>query len=338
MRRTHRFLFKQQLTALLILLLALPFVSFSQLILPSTNNGFDQYPNFNFDYIKQHNIKTITFDILDKKDLEVAVDKGLINHYDFDTLGRLTRFYYTAIGKTIVKEYHSQPVRRHHKIISEGGVYYKNDFTYDTISTRFFYDTPGHLILKRYNDGNYYEASYYEYDSTGHAIRELRVKETNASPDKSVFQLGMQNTISDERFEYLPTGKKQYKKKCLNDEGRVYKEIIVDENEQGQPIRFNESFTVTWINQETKFTYNEQQQLVLKTYQSNSNGMLNIKDTYEYDPKGNILTEKQYKNELLQNELSYLFDESDNKVKSFLNRDHINKSIRITKVYYKLYR
>ncbi len=309
----------------------------AQLILPSENNGFDQYPNFNFEYIRQHRIKSITFDILDKKDLEVAVDRGLINIYEFDSLGRLTRFYYTLIGKTIVKEYHQAPVVKHHRVISKGGVYYKNDYSYDTISTRFFYDAANRLKLKRYNDGNYYEAYYYEYDSLGRVIHELRARESNASTDKNLFQLGKQNIISDERFEYQSTGKMQYKKKCLNDEGRVYKEIIVNMNERGQVLRLNESFTVTWINQETLFTYNENNQLTEKNYQSNSSGMLYIKDTFEYDAKGNILTEKQYKNDVLQNELSYLFDESDNKVKSFLNRDYINKSIRITKLLYTLW-
>ena len=330
-------LYQVKAAIIIFVLLVSPVLAFSQLILPSTNSGFDEYPNFNFEYIKKQKIKNIVFDILDKKDLQVAVDKGLIHNYDFDAQGRLTRFYYTVIGKTTLKEFHTAPVVRHHKVVREGEVYFKNDFVYDTISTRFFYDYNSRLILKRYNDGAYYEATYYKYDSLGRVIRELRVKESNASTDKSVFQIGIQKTISEETFEYQQTGRHQYKKKCINDEGRVYKEVIIDENELRQPIHFNESFTVTWINQETKFKYNEKNQLIEKTYESNSSGLLHIKDTYEYDAKGNILTEKQYKNDVLQNELSYLFDEKDNKVSSFLNRDHINKSIRITKVFYKLY-
>lgn len=317
--------------------LFIPATGLAQLILPSTNNGFDKYPNFNFEYIKKHNIKTITFDIIDKKDLEVAVDKGLINIYEFDNQGRLTRFYYTVISKTVVKEYHSKPVYKRRKKISNGGVYYRNEYEYDTISTRFYYDDASRLKLKRYNDGNYYEATYYDYNADGMVVREMRAKETNSSGDKNMFMLGVQNILSEEKFDYQKTGERQYKKKCLNDEGRIFKEIIVNLNEKGQPLLFNESFTVTWISQETKFTYNSKFQLIEKDYSSNSGGQINIKDTFEYDDKGNVLTEKQYKSETLVNELSYLFDETDNKVKSFLNRDHINKTIRITKVFYTFY-
>ena len=46
---------------------------------------------------------------------------------------------------------------------------------------------------------------------------------------------------------------------------------------------------------------------------------------------------KQFKNDILLNELSYIYDETDRRIKSFLNRDHINKSIRITKVAYKFW-
>ncbi|MFL5752692.1 MAG: hypothetical protein ACJ76F_04740 [Bacteroidia bacterium] len=323
------------LSSILVLFLFLP--GKAQLILPSTNNGFDKYPNFNFDYIKSHRIKTITFDIIDKKDMEVAVDKGLIHNYEFDKEGRLIRFYYTVISKTVVKEYRTKPVYRHRRKISNGGIIYKNEYEYDTISTRFYYDEMSRLKLKRYNDGIYYEATYYDYNTDGQVIREMRAKETNSSGDKSMFMLGVQNILSEEKFEYQKTGERQYKKKCLNDEGRIFKEIIVNVNEKGQPLLFNESFTVTWISQETKFIYNDKFQLVEKNYSSNSGGQINIKDTYEYDERGNILTEKQYKSETLLNELSYLFDEADNKVKSFLNRDHVNKSIRITKVYYSFY-
>src|SRR6202008_2229613 len=101
-------------------------------------------------------------------------------------------------------------------------------------------------------DGNYYEATYYDYNKAGKVVREMRAKETNTSGDKNMFMLGVQNILSEEKFEYQKTGDLQYKKKCLNDEGRIFKEIIVNVNEKGQPLLFNEAFTVTWISQETK--------------------------------------------------------------------------------------
>lgn len=304
------------------------------MLLPSVNASLDKYPNFNPDYIKKHKIKTILFDIIDKKDMQIAVDKGLMHYYEFNKNGQLTRFFYTVIAKTVTQEYHTAPVYRKRKKISNGGVYYKNEYIYDTISTKFYYDDKNRLILTRYNDGAYYEATYFEYDSDSNITKILRTKETNISNDKNIFQLGMQTILSDERFKYEKTSSNQIKKLCLNDEGRVFKEIITNYNDSRQPLSFNEVFTATWINQETKLVYNDKKKLIEKYYISNTGDLLETKSTFEYDKEENILTEKQYRNNILRNELSYLFDEPDQKVKSFLDRDHINKTIRITKVFY----
>ena len=64
---------------------------------------------FNQEFVKAQKIKTITFDIIDKRDFAVAEDKNLINYYEFNSNGQLVRFYYTNIIKTIEKEFHSQP-------------------------------------------------------------------------------------------------------------------------------------------------------------------------------------------------------------------------------------
>lgn len=293
-------------------------------------------PNFNPDYIRSHQIRGIVFDILDKKDLQIAVDKGLIHHYEFNEKGYLTRFYYTSISKTIVKEIHTAPVYRKRKKISDGGVVYRNEYIYDTVSTHFFYDEKSRLMLKRYRDGNYYEATYYTYDSLGNTLREYKCKETNISQDKSVFQLGVQNVLSDENFTYEYTGPRQIKKKSLNDEKRTFKETILNYNEDLQRVSEYENFIATFITQSCKYKYNTKGQMIEKIFESNSNGKIEIKETFEYDQHDNLLTQKQYKNGVLMNELSYILDENTRLVNSFLNRDHINKSIRITKVEYKI--
>ena len=77
--------------------------------------------------------------------------------------------------------------------------------------------------------------------------------------------------------------------------------------------------------------------MIEKLFKSNSGGSINVKASFEYDASGNLLTEKQFKNDILLNELSYIYDETDRRIKSFLNRDHVNKSIRITKVAYKFW-
>ena len=307
---------------------------FSQTLIPLAESAFEAQLPFNTQYIKDQKIKSITFDIIDKKDMQVAEDKGLLNYYEFNIHGKLTRFYYTTISKIIQKEYHSGPVYHKRRKVSNGHTYTKNEYVYDTVSTSYFYNDVNDLKLKRYNDGIYYESWYYNYTMDGKVQEETRFKETNVSPNKYEFKLGTQSLISEESFTYQSTGKNQYKKVCKNDEGRPYKEIIYTSNDAAQLISINEQYLVTWITQQSNFSYNKKGQLITATYKTNINGAdVEEKRTYEYDENDCLLTEKQYKNDVLLKELSYVTDTA-KKVNSYLIRDHNNKSIRIVKLIY----
>jgi hypothetical protein len=111
----------------------------AQTLIPTAETAFENQLPFNTEYIKSQKIKSITFDIIDKKDLQVAEDKGLLTYYEFNTNGFLTRFYNTSIIKVIQKEYHSEPVYRRGRKISNGHSYTKNEYVYDTVSTNYFY-------------------------------------------------------------------------------------------------------------------------------------------------------------------------------------------------------
>ncbi|HWY12521.1 MAG TPA: hypothetical protein VN026_14405 [Bacteroidia bacterium] len=298
-------------------------------------SAFEPLLEFNTAFIKQQKIKSITFDILDKKDFEAPVDRNLMHFYEFDTSGLLKRFYYTNIVKTIEKEYHSPPVYRHRRLISNGSVYFKNEYVYDTISTIYMYKN-NNLILKRYNDGTYYESRYYNYDAKNRLTKERRVKETNLSSDKSNFILGNQTVISEDSFQYLDITPHQFKQICLNSENRPYKEIIINTDSAGNMVSKNESYIVAWIVQNTIYTY-EKNQLTSATFKGNANGDVILKTTYERDTMHCIYTEKQYKNDVLLKELSYITDRANRCLNSFIVRDPINKNMRIVKLFYMTY-
>ena len=302
-------------------------------MIPTAETAFESQLPFNTEYIKSQKIKSITFDIIDKKDLQVAEDKGLLTYYEFNANGFLTRFYNTSIIKVIQKEYHSEPVYRHRRLISGGHSYTKNEYVYDTVSTNYFYNENNLLKLKRYNDGSYYESNYYDYSPEGKLEKEKRCKETNVSENKTEFKLGGQFIISEETFKYQNTGKNQYKKICMNDEGRPYKEIIYTLNDANQPVSINEQYTVAWITQNSSFEYNSKGQLTKASYKSNSNGDMEQVRTYEYDANDCLLTEKQFKNGQLIKEISYVTD-TNKKVNSYIIRDPNNKSLRIVKLLY----
>lgn len=332
-------LLKRQKTFLLIFSCCLQFAVCglqAQTLIPTVESAFEPQLPFDDDYIKAQRIKSITFDIIDKKDMQVAEDKGLLNYYEFNHQGQLTRFYYTSIAKVIQKEYHSGPVYSKRRKVSNGHSYTKNEYVYDTISTNYYYDDKFLLKLKRYNDGSYYESYYYDYSVEGKVKQEKRCRETNVSPNKYEFKLGNQLVISEESFEYQSTGKNQYKKVCKNDEGRPYKEVIYNNDKEGRITTINEQYIATWIVQQSSFVYNEEGRMISAVYKGNSSGDMEQSRTYDYDKNGCLLTEKQYKNGVLQKEISYVTD-ANKKVNSYLIRDPNAKTIRIIKLYYQYY-
>jgi len=317
-------------------MLCMPYSFFCQALIPTPESAFEPQLPFNTEYIKSQKVRSISFDIIDKKDFQIAEDKGLLNYYEFNSQGLLARYYYTSIVKIIEKEYRHDAVYHKRRKVSNAYTYTKNEYVYDTVSTTYFYDNLDLLKLKRYNDGAYYESKYYTYSPTNKIITEKRCKETNAADNKSEFKLGTQTIMSEESFEYAVTGKHQYKKICKNDEGRVYKEIICNYNDDRQLLSLNEQYTATWITQTSDFVYNAKGQLISATYKSNSNGELEQRRTYEYDAKDCLLTEKQFKNGTLLKEISYITDGSKN-LNSYVIRDPNGKSMRIVKLAYRYY-
>ena len=311
-----------------IVLSCLAFTAGAQVLLPTTETAFETQHNFNPHVIKTKGIKKITFEIIDKKDFEVAVDKSLTETYEFNADGFLSRFYYTTIVRT--NERQITKVNRRGQTFSQT----MNEYVYDTVSTTYFYSGPN-LILKRFHDGvNYYESRYYRYDSLGNLTKELRFKETNNSPDRSLFILGNQVLLSEDSFQYKKFSSGQLKCTFLNNENRPYKERITNYDSLGRKKNQNEHYTAAaWIQQENSFEY-KGNQLVSAKFEGNANNKVVIQNTYEYDEMGELYTEKQFKNELLLREISYVTSKEDSLLNSIVIRDHINKSIRIIKLKY----
>jgi len=319
----------------LILFIGLQAILCAQIIVPYYRFMADDAPCFNTSEIKKRKIKSIVFDMVDKKDFQVAEDRDLSKHYEFDSLGRLTRSYYTVIKKIIQKDFYNAPVYRHHKLISAGGTYSKSIYEFDTLYTNYFYNSKNQMVGKRYNDGSYYNAMYYTYDEKGKLIKLLSCKETNANADKNVFTLGMQKVLFEEKYNYINASANQYKQQYLNDEGRVFKESIVNLNAASQATKISENYVATWINQNTDLTYNDKGQLVEKKYTSNASENIVLDETYEYK-NGLLDTEKHYKNASILVETGYVND-STGLLTSYVSRDYINKSMIIARLLYTYY-
>ncbi len=297
-------------------------------MLPTTETAFENQHHFNPLIIKQKGIKKITFEILDKKDFEIAIDKSLVETYEFNSDGFLTRYYYTNIVKTIEKHisHHTKKGRPYEEVHVE--------YLYDTVSTNYVYAN-NNLILKRYHDGaNYYEGRYYRYDKDGNLTKELRFKEINNSPDKSFFVLGNQLLLSEDSFQYQKFGAKQIKCVYLNNENRPYKEKVSNIDSVGRKKSITEHYTAAaWIMQEQKFDY-KGNKLSMAKFEGNANNSIALKNKYEYDEQGELYSELQYKNEVLMKEISYVSDKNNGLLNSIIIRDPTAKTIRIIKLKY----
>ena len=302
----------------------------SQVLKPDAETAFGQMHNFNRAFIKSKAIKRIVFDIIDKKDFEVPVDKNLTEIYEFDAEGRLVRHYYTNIVKTIEKQT-TVVGRRGKKTVRTS-----KEFIYDTVSTTYFY-SKDRLVLQRYHDGqNYYEARYFRYDSLGNLTKEQRFRETNASPDRSLFMLGNQVMLSEDSFQYTRYSSGQIKCLFLNNENRPYKERITNFDSLGRKVRIGELYTAaSWISQEQTFTYTADR-LSSAKFSGNTGNKLVLLTVYEYDASNELYGEKHYKNDVLIKEVSYVSDRLTNLLNSFVIRDPINKTMRIIKLRYDL--
>lgn len=304
------------------------FVAKAQVLVPTAESAFEPQHNFNPSFIKARNIKKITFEIIDKKDYEVAVDKNLVEIYEFNTEGLLSRYYYT----TIVKAFERQVVTKNRRGNTQVRSY--NDYVYDTVSTSYFY-SGGNLVLKRYHDGlNYYESRYYRYDSLNQLTKELRYRETNNSADRSVFILGNQVLLSEDSFQYRRFSSGQVKCVLLNNENRPYKEKITNYDSLGRKKNENEIYTsAAWIMQVHQYEYRGDK-IISAQFEGNANNRIVLKNTYEYDDRDELYSEKQFKNDLLVKEISYVTDRNDSLLSSIVIRDPVNKTMRIVKLRY----
>jgi hypothetical protein len=293
--------------------------------------------NFNPEYIRQNKVKTITLDIVDKPDGDVIVDKDAIQGYEFDTLGRVVRYYYTILSKTETQEMVVPPIIKRGKVIRAGATKTVSRFVNDTIFTNVFYNNQNQIISKRVRTGDFYGAYYYEYNDKNQLKKAIHFKETNVSENKRNFILGVQTVLSSERFEYTVLTPTQIKKSCLNDEGREYKKAIINYDARGNKISESYEFIVAWMRQESNYVYDENNRLINKMFRSNENGEEKSYSLFKYGDKNTLQTEQKYKNDQLVNEISYLYDGANVLVKSHVNRDFKNASIGIVKYSYTFY-
>ena len=323
------------------LLLATCF-SFAQVIVPAVSGITLPEPVFNKEFIKQNKIKLVKASVVDKPDGEIIRDKGLAENFLFDTEGNLIRHYYNEITSLAKTEIEIPAVYRHGREVKKSSTKINYEYQYDTLGTEYVFTSNGFLKMKRVCIGDFFNTTYYEYFGDGLVNRQTLCKETNIAKKGEPFKLGVQTIISDEKFEYENLTQTQIKKKFLNDEGKPYKQGILN-YANGKLTDENYEFVVGFIRSGTTYKYDANNRLTEKFSTDNSSGNTSEKVSYEYDASGNVLKEKKFKNGGQTDEKIFLYEQTSpvNPVTKLLtsqaDRQIQKESIKIVKYEYGFY-
>jgi RHS Repeat len=343
--RKHKRSIKAGYSLIFFLLLLVCFLSsascFSQIVDPGPVAVSISEPHFNRTFIRQNKIKIISASVVDKPDGEIIRDKGLAQVYVFDTTGNLTRHYFNEITSLEKTEKEIPAVYKKGRVIKKSYSKIDIQYQYDTLGTEFFYTSSGYLIMQRVCIGDFYNTTYYEYFGDGLVNRKTLCKETNSAKPGEPFKLGVQTVLSEERFEYENLTSTQIKKRFLNDDGKPYKQGILN-FAQGKLTDESYEFVAGYIRSGVTYKYDSDGRLTEIISTDNSSGNNTNKISYEYDNAGNVKTEKKFKNGVQTNEIIYLYETlSKDRVLSFLtsqvDRQIQKESIKIIKYEYAFY-
>lgn len=291
-----------------------------QLLLHTPEWLFEKFPVFNESYIKQRQIKSIVFDIIDKKDWQEPDDKDLTEVYEFDKGGKMLRKYHTGVKKVVRYETHNKKSKK---------VFINEHIEYDTISTEYVYQ-PNVLIERNIYPNNYIEATYFK--KCGKWIcKEEKYIETYrqlSTGGKVLDKLLLKAQDSIVTYDFG----KQIKQVYFNNEKLPYKEKFIYFNDQKQVVEIIEQLVVANGKIKKEFDYNSAGQL--------ENAVMvvdyGIPDTFSihfyYDKQGRVESEKQFKNNKELKEYQYIYSENNSELKSILIRDFDTSNIRIIKL------
>ncbi len=288
----------------------------AQTLLANTEIVFDNGLPINEEFIKFNRIRKIKLSSIEKGDMEVAKNNGLVELYEFNTKGKLVKYFYNT--PTVIQEVLQLETKK----------------KTDTIFTRYHYDNEGNLSIKRKMAFNTYETFYYTYNIEKKIETKKKFNETNASTSKVDFFVDTQKLIFSDEYSYEFLDSDIIKKTCKNELGVNYKAITYHYQPNTQRLLMQEEqYSSTWINQQTKYSYNEEGQLIVAEIKTNINDDDVKTKKFDYDSNGGLYGEKVFINNNLQYEICYVNDERKT-LKSMIYRLNGSKIMKIIKVTY----
>lgn len=304
----------------------------AQLFRPIEQDPFGVTVQFDADSIRKYKIFSISTKIQNKQDGEVIVDKGLREHFQFDTLGRLQWYWRNRVSGQTNTVIEHPAVYRKGRVVAKPRTEIKPTYIYDTLFVYYYYDSLSRLASRRMCDGDYYSTWYYEYNVDGFMTRRIHAKETNGGMSHRAFRIGVQTIISVEEFRYLQLNENMYKQFSLNDEGKSYKETIMKFDAKKRPLEYREEYMAGGIRVVNAWSYDSLNRIAGTSFYSNAGMVIQDKGTYSYDSLGRIVALQRFKEDVLYYEFTYLYEGAEPIAYAYLNRRHVDRGFDIVKL------
>jgi hypothetical protein len=306
----------------------------AQLFIPVNDDPFAVPFAFNRDSIVANKIRFINIAIQYKPDQQLISDKGLREYYQFDSLGNLKLYWRNRVRTTRTEEIVIPAVYRRGRRIRPERTEYKNYYVYDTIFVHYAYDSLNRLNMRRLCDGDYYNTWYYTWNKDNTLAVRIHVRETNLGRNHSNFILGVQTVISEEQFRYERYSPRQLTQVALNDEGKPYRQMISDYDESGRVLEERLSFIVGGHYNTYRYAYDSLGRLSSRLF--SMTGINSGEELLKYtrDSVGRLEHVLLYRDALLHDEYTYLYQAGSSLPYAFINRRHQQAGIDIVKLYY----
>ena len=264
-------------------------------------------PSFKYDAIKINRVATLSIQYEYKPDGAPIKDDGIVKFFRFDSIGRLSESYYT------IKESRDN---------------------WDTIRTLYYYDDFSHLIIKRTNEGNFYDTWYYRWYADGKMKKRAHVREAQlATADNGVFRIGTQTVLSADSFAYAPYPK-QLQRYGYNEENTIYEKTITYLDDRLRMTSRNFHYAVGWLFSQVDLKYDDQGRINEYTYTGNLNGDIHRKTIVTYDANGAIASQKLFDGDKETDNIEYMYDKSTGLISNQLDRDFVHSMINIARFTY----
>jgi hypothetical protein len=257
---------------------------------------------FNYSFIKNNAIKSISAEIYYKKEMKPISTSNLIQQYYFASEGYLKKHIAT------------------------------NKITGNKIDTTVIYSNykNGLLAKKIQLDSKGFYSHTFERNENKLIVKDTYAREENKGYSRFNFIQGKSFEIFYETFSYQLKDDKVFKKRISNSDGKPYNDIYYEYDEYENLIKETSTLVVTKKSRFKLYKYNEYHQLVEKREESNFFGKSIVIHSYTYDEASNLMSEKVNKNGTPKTSKEFVYD-SNMMLKAILIKDEGSSVIKITK-------